>query len=203
MKVSGISGLTDAQLLNRFRNGESTAFDCIVDRYRKPLFTYLIRLVGDRHSAEDIFQDTFLKVIKGLKAYHEQNKFNNWLFGIAHHLAIDFLRKAQRKQKFFSQGDIDSEKEIKLENISDLNLLPDEQTEQQELRKALNEAIQQLPIEQRQVFLLREHSDLTFKEIAEMLEKPLNTVLAQMRYALLNLRKILKKEYRGEISHVL
>jgi len=203
MKVSGISELTDAQLLNRFQNGESSAFDCIVDRYRKPLFTYLIRLVGDRRSAEDIFQDTFLKVIKGLKNYHEQNRFSSWLFGIAHHLAIDYLRKAQRYRKVFSQGEIDSGEEIRLENISDLNLLPDEQTEHKELKAALNSAIQQLPVEQRQVFLLREHSDLTFKEISGMLERPINTVLAQMRYALLNLRKILKKEYRGEISHVL
>jgi RNA polymerase sigma factor (sigma-70 family) len=195
--------LTDAQLLNRFRNGDNSAFDRIVDRYQKPLFTYLFRFVGDHQVVEDIFQDTFLKVIKGLKDYREQSKFGNWLFGIAHHLAIDFLRREKRHQKIFSNNDSDQDSNNYFENIAKSNLLPDRKIEQKELKRILNDAINRLSNEQKEVFLLREHSDLTFKEIAELLNRPLNTVLAQMRYALLNLRRILTKEYHGEISHVL
>jgi len=102
MKDTDTAELTDAQLLNRFRNGDNSAFDHIVDRYQKPLFTYLIRLVGDHQVAEDIFQDIFLKVLRVLNDYQEKSKFGNWLFGIAHHLAIDFLRREKRHQKIFS-----------------------------------------------------------------------------------------------------
>lgn len=203
MKDSRSTELTDAQLLNRFRKGDNSAFDRIVDRYQKPLFTYLFRFVGDQQVAEDIFQDTFLKIIKSLNDYREQSKFGNWLFGIAHHLAIDFLRKEKRHQKIFSDNEGDRNSDSYFKNIPESNLLPDQNIEQKELRQILNNAINRLSEEQKEVFLLREHSDLTFKEIAELLDRPLNTVLAQMRYAMLNLRKILTKEYHGEISHVL
>lgn len=203
MKETDTAELTDAQLLNRFRNGDKSAFDLIVDRYQKPLFTYLIRFVGDHQVAEDMFQDTFLKVLRGLNDYQEKSKFGNWLFGIAHHLAIDFLRREKRHQKIFSNNEGDQDSDNYFENIAESNILPDRNIEQKELKRILNDAINKLSEEQKEVFLLREHSDLTFKEIAELLNRPLNTVLAQMRYALLNLRKSLTKEYRGEISHVL
>jgi len=203
MKEREIAELTDAQLISRFRNGESSAFDRLVDRYQKPLFTYLFRLVGDRQGAEDIFQDTFLKVIKGLQSYKEQNKFRNWLFGIAHHLAIDFLRKEQRDQKIFINRESGQLNEATIGEFVDPAILPDRKIENKELKQILSRAISQLNLEQRQVFLLREHSDMTFKEIAEMLERPLNTALARMRYALSNLRKILNNEYRGELLDVL
>jgi len=195
--------LTDAQLLKRFQNGDSAAFAYIIDRYSKPLFTYLFRLVGDQHVAEDMFQDTFIKVMRNLKDYQEQGKFGNWLFGIAHHLVVDFLRRDSRHQKIFSTIEGNQKNDSLFENIPESNPLPDRHIEQKELKRILGEAINQLSDEQKEVFLLRENSDLTFKEIAHLLNRPLNTVLAQMRYALLNLRKILTKEYRGEISHVL
>jgi RNA polymerase sigma factor (sigma-70 family) len=203
MNDKATTEFADAQLLNRFRNGDNSAFDYIVDRYQKPLFTYLIRFVGDHQAAEDIFQDTFLKVLRGLNDYQEKSKFGNWLFGIAHHLAIDFLRKNRRYQKIFLDNEGNQDSDSYFENIAELNTLPDQNIEQKELKRILNNTINKLSEEQKEVFLLREHSDLTFKEIAELLNKPLNTVLAQMRYALLNLRKMLIKEYHGEISHVL
>ena len=96
--------LTDAQLVNRFRNGDATAFDLIIKRYHKPLFTYLVRLIGDRYIADDIFQDTFLKVMKGLPDYREQSEFGSWLFGIAHRLVIDFFRNNKQYQKIFKSN---------------------------------------------------------------------------------------------------
>ena len=104
--------LTDAQLVNRFRNGDASAFDLIIKRYRKPLFTYLVRLIGDRYIADDVFQDTFLKVMKGLQDYHEQRKFGNWLFGIAHRLVIDFFRNNKQYQRIFNSN---------IQNSSDRN----------------------------------------------------------------------------------
>ena len=203
MSDEKISELTDAQLIRRFQKGDKSVFAHIIDRYQEPLFTYLFRFVGNRQVAEDIFQDTFLKVMKNLKDYREQGKFGSWLFGIAHHLTVDFLRKENRYQKIFSAIEEKQKNEVTLENIPESNPLPDLNIEQKELRRILNDAVSRLSNEQKEVFLLREHSELTFKEIANLLNRPLNTVLAQMRYALQNLRKILTKEYHGEISHVL
>ncbi|MCI0494279.1 sigma-70 family RNA polymerase sigma factor [candidate division KSB1 bacterium] len=198
-----VSQQTDDKLLRSIQVGDRKAFDGIVLRYQKPLFTYLVRFVGDSQIAEDIFQDTFLKAISGWKDYREQGKLGNWLFGIAHHLAIDYLRKEKRHRKLFSIHDREPDGDNEFEIISDFDQMPDKTIEQQELKQILNSAINKLSIEQKDVFLLREHSDLTFKEIAALLNRPLSTVLAQMRYALQNLRKVLTKEYHGEISHVL
>lgn len=198
-----VSQLTDDILLRRFQQGEFKAFDMIVERYQKPLFAYLMRFTGDAQIAHDIFQDTFLKVLKSLKNYREQGKFSNWLFGIAHHLAIDNLRREKRQQQIISKSEGKLNHDDDFEHITEPSFLPDRNIERQELKQILNNAINRLSNEQKEVFLLREHTDLTFKEIAELLNRPLNTVLAQMKCALLNLRKILTKEYRGEISHVL
>jgi len=194
-----LTDLTDAQLVVEYRNGNARAFDFLIDRYKRPLFSYLGRVVGEKETAEDMFQDVFIKVIKNIKNYNESGKFHHWLFKIASNLVIDYGRRNHKKTQIFQQvSDSDFEKAP-----SGSITIPSQKIEHKEIRVMLDEAIQKLPEEQKQVLLLREHSGLTFKEIASILDRPLNTVLAQMRYALLSLRKNLEKKYAGEIQHVL
>lgn len=203
MRDKNLSDLTDAQLIAEYRDGNNRAFGQLVARYKDPLFTYLLRMVKDPKTAEDLFQETFLKVIKGIFNYDERGCFNNWLFGIAYRLIIDYSRKNGRKTEMFEA--MENDKVDKNFNIQfqDMEAGPDQKTEQKQLRAMLDSAFQKLPFDQKQVFLLREHSGLTFQEIADLLDRPLNTVLAQMRYSLNNLKKILEKKYAGEIQDVL
>ena len=195
--------MTDTELIIRYNNGHDQAFAILVDRYRRPLFSYLYRMVGDQEAAKDIFQDVFIKVLKALPDYQDRGKFINWLFSIANAVCIDYLRKKKRRIKMetdtlFTDADADLVKDI-----PDPAFSPDDILQNKEQQQILRTAIQNLPIEQRQILLLREHSDLSFKEIANMLDCPLNTVLGRMRYALLNLRKIIKSDIGGDVSNVL
>jgi len=195
--------LNDAQLLKRFKQGDETAFVTLVNRYRIPLFNYIYRLIGDKHNAEDLFQDVFVRVFNAISDYQEQGKFASWIFGIANNLAIDYLRKKGRRKSIFVDNNMPDSETNYFDSVPDLGFSPEDFIEQKELQEILKHAINQLPIAQRQVLLMREHSDLPFKEIAEILDCSINTVLGRMRYALFNLRNILQKQLKGEITHVL
>jgi RNA polymerase sigma-70 factor, ECF subfamily len=196
------SNYSDANLIADYHNGRVRAFDYLVSRYKKILFSYLLRMVNNREVAEDLFQEIFMKVSMGLNNYSERKKFRNWLFGIAYRVVVDYQRKNSKVNN-------------QLENISlalecqptfyaeEIKANPANNMEQKELQKILNQAIGTLPVEQKQVLLLKEHSGLTFREIADLVNRPLNTVLAQNRYALIQLKKILTKKYGKEIQHVL
>lgn len=200
MNDKSYSHFTDSQLLHEFRCGDSHAFEALIQRYRKPLFSYLYRMTGNYDTAEDIFQDTFLKLLNNLSKYTEQGKFGNWLFGIAHNLIVDHARKNNKFRSTSLEDESIGFSEIEMNSNSDM---PDVLTEAKEINEIILEGVLKLSFEQRQVFVLREHSEMPFREIAEMLDRPLNTVLAQMRYALINLRKYLEENYKGEISHVM
>lgn len=191
------SNYSDAQLILEYQEGKVRAFDQLVLDYKKPLFAYLFRMVNSREIAEDLIQDVFMKVSVGLKNYSERNKFRNWLFGIAYRVIIDYQRKNSKKNNLFTNSVSDHFESQKLiEN-------PSKNLEQKELKNILELAIDNLPNKQKQVLLLKEHSGMTFKEISELLNRPLNTVLAQNRYALNKLKKFLTKKYGKEIQHVL
>ena len=194
---------TDADIIAQFQNGDEKAFAKLVNRYAASLYTYLYRMTGDKQTAEDLLQDLFVKVLKALPSYREQGKFSSWIFGIAHRLAVDFTRKKKRRAAFLP--DIPAKRdEMDIGSlVVEESLTPEELMHNKEHQQILSSAIDKLPPEQKQVLLLREHGDLSFREIAELVECPLNTVLGRMRYALLNLRKIISHELRGEITDVL
>ena len=152
--------------------------------YEKPLFTFIYRMVGIREDAEDIYQETLKRVIENKKYYKEHGKFNKWLFGIAYNLCVDRSRK--NKRWGFEQTEFD-------EFIND-SPLPDQILEQEEMKELVNHALQKISPEQREIFLLRQHTGLKFKEIAIMVDRPLNTVLSQMRSALLSIRSYMKEK---------
>ena len=163
---------------------DAAAFGKLIQGYRPQLFTYLLRLCGDRMNAEDLFQETLIKVWKGFKSYNEQNRFSSWLFSIAHNVAVDSIRKTNNMGYSFE------EKTVSVDNDNPLSTLLEKET-----NELVIAAVNNLPEKQKQVFLLRQHSEMTFKEISKVTNQPLNTVLGHMHYAVTKIRKKLSKEY--------
>ena len=188
---------SDESLMLRYRDGDVRAFELLVTRHRKPLFNFILRFVRDTAQAEDVTQETFLRLVKGADAYERQAKFTTWLYTIARNLCVDASRRGKHRKAASLDaplGDDDG-------SASLLDLLPDgtagvdRQAQSRELGLRLRQAIEALPDEQREIFLLREVADLQFNEIANVIGCPENTVKSRMRYALEKLREALE-EYR-------
>jgi RNA polymerase sigma-70 factor (ECF subfamily) len=176
----------EEKLLKRCRANNQAAFGDLINIYRKQLFSYLLRLSGDKMLAEDLFQETLIKVWKGLNNYNEQNKFSSWLFSIAHNVAVDSSRSKNVRNKHMSSND-----NLTYQSNSDPHLV----FVKTETKEILMSAVDTLPDKQKEVFLLRLHSDMQFKEIAEITKQPLNTVLGHMHYAVSKIRKKVNKIY--------
>jgi RNA polymerase sigma-70 factor (ECF subfamily) len=160
-------------LIERCRSGDSSAFGLLIKNYRRQLFSYLFKLSGDRTQAEDLFQEMLIKTWKGIKKYNEQQKFSSWLFTIAHNAAMDNIRKRKRDE---AVSDVEPDK-LKSES----NPLRD--IVNNETKQLLEKAVLKLSSKQKDVFLLRIYSQMSFKEIAEISGEPVNTVLSHMNYA--------------------
>ena len=174
--------LSDSELINSFLKDELSAFEALYERYRKQLYAYLHRLLPGQHAlVEDIFQQTWIKVISQLHGYRHNQKFLAWVIRISHNLAIDHFRKTKRE----GQNDFGDDKSPLL---SDEKYEPWKNIDSVELSEALENCIQKLPTDQREVFLLRQE-DISFKEIAEIQKCSINTALGRMQYAVRNLQK--------------
>ncbi|UCH64396.1 MAG: sigma-70 family RNA polymerase sigma factor [Ignavibacterium sp.] len=174
------------QLLKRCRSNDQAAFGSLINLYRKQLFSYLLRLSGNKMLAEDLFQETLIKVWKGLNKYNEQNKFSSWLFSIAHNVAVDSARSKEVRNKHMSSSD-----NYTYQSSSN----PHSDFVETETREILMSAVDTLPEKQKEVFLLRLHSGMQFKEIAEITKQPLNTVLGHMHYAVSKIREKVNRAY--------
>ncbi len=172
----------------RFQAGDARAFEVLVRRHRTPVFSFLLRLTGDRGRAEDLCQETFLKVVKASAGWQERARFTTWLFSIARNLAVDEARRMSfRRAEPLDAGPGEPPRP---EPTSDAPA-PDALADAALVRPQLEAALAALPPEQREVFLLREHAGLRFAEIAEVTGAPENTVKSRMRYALEALRAAL------------
>jgi RNA polymerase sigma-70 factor (ECF subfamily) len=181
----------------RYRDGDVRAFELLVTRHRKPLFNFILRFVRDTAAAEDVTQETFLRLVKGADAYERQAKFTTWLYTIARNLCVDASRRGKHRKAASLDapiGDEDGSASL-LDLVPDGGAAVDRQAQSKELRLRLQQAIEALPDEQREIFLLREVADLQFNEIANVIGCPENTVKSRMRYALEKLREALE-EYR-------
>ena len=182
--------LSDNELIARYQAGEEVALKTIILRYERRLFSYLMVSVRNKELAEDIFQDTFIKVINTIRSgnYHEEGKFFQWIMRIANNLKIDHYRRLQHLPTVDGGEDFD---------IFSIIGTRDESVEEKMIREQtyadLNHYVEYLPEEQKEVLKLRIYSDYSFKEIAEMTNVSINTALGRMRYALINLRKIMAK----------
>jgi len=186
---------TDAGLVQAYLAGDDAAFERLYTKYERPLFSYMLKFTQNRQTAEDVFQQTWFKVIKGLPQYSEKARFSSWLFGIAHNCSIDRIRKASNK---YEQGLTEYVEFIKNDQPA-----PDEEMMISENKARLAEAINQLPDNQRAIVLMRIHGEIPFKEIAKIMVCSLNTVLGRMHYAVKNLKKIMNKEIGKESANVL
>ena len=185
--------LNDRQLVDSYMNGNVDSFNLLLERHQNKVFSYILMLVKDRQLADDIFQDTFLKIIRTIKAgaYKEEGKFIQFAMRIAHNLVIDHFRKANRLPMV---DPVNKDKDYDLLNntkLSDPSVEDSMVTEQ--VYSDLRKMIELLPEEQKEVLNMRMYADMSFKEIADATNVSINTALGRMRYALINLRKMAKE----------
>ena len=188
---------TDEGLMLRYQKGDVRAFELLLSRHRKPVFNFVLRYVGDPAHAEDLMQETFLRVIKGADAYQRQAKFTTWLYTIARNLCVDASRrgKHRRAQSLDAPMNRDegADSQTLLDVIADRQPAIDRKVIGKELHGRMQTAIQNLSEDQREVFLMREFLDMPFKDIADVVGCPENTVKSRMRYALEKLREELEE----------
>ncbi len=183
---------SDQDLVSQYINGHEPCLEELICRHKSKIYTSIYLLVKDSYLAEDIFQDTFIKVINTLKAgkYNEEGKFLPWVIRIAHNLVIDYFRKEKRTPVITNVDGFDIFEVLKFYDESMEDRMVREQT-----RQDLKALIHLLPSEQKEVLIMRHYGELSFKEIADITDVSINTALGRMRYALNNLRKmILTKE---------
>lgn len=177
---------SDTELIQAYLAGDAESFNTLYDRYKRQLYAYLNRLLnGHTANADDLFQQTWLKAIANLEKYRDREIFLAWLMRIAHNLTVDYFRRAERRaEEVFDEAYADKPDGTLFQRTA---RSPGEELEESELEKAIRDAVQELPPELREVFLLRQE-DVPFREIAEIQNCSINTCLARMRYALDKLR---------------
>lgn len=189
--MNKIESRSDYELVQAYINGEREVFDTLVARHQQKLYNYIYSVVKDRDAADDIFQETFIKVINVLRSgtYREEGKFVQWIMRIAHNLTIDYFRKEQKMKYVRSNDEV---------NVFDVIGNFEDSIETVIIKKQINKdirsLIKQLPEEQRRVLIMRHYADMSFKEIAEKTGVSINTALGRMRYALLNMRRLAEEK---------
>lgn len=183
---------SDYELVKQFIEGNHHSIDVLIDRHKKKLYNYIFMLVKNRTLADDIYQETFFKVIKSLKngKYHDNGKFTSWMMRIAHNLIIDHFRKCKQLSTI-SNDDYEADL-FNSKRYSDTNV--EEDIVQQQISKDIKSLIDELPDDQREVVILRHYVNMSFKEIADFTGVSINTALGRMRYAILNMRKIVEEK---------
>ena len=182
--------ITDAVLVKNYINGEENALAVLIQRHKHKIYSFIYSKVLDRDITEDIFQDTFIKVIRNLKLrkYNEEGKFLPWVMRIAHNLVIDHFRKGNRLPKFDNSGDFNI-----FSVLGDSSLNAERQMIKDQVESDVRRLIDELPADQKEVLVMRMYMDMSFKEIADKTDVSINTALGRMRYALINLRKVIEK----------
>jgi len=184
--MPGPEALPERALIERFCRGDADAFNDLMRPWHRRLAGYLARMCGDATHADDLLQETLIRVWRGLHSYDDRKRFGSWLFTIAHHVTVDHLRRQAR-----ASCEVGDAPEAAAAADPSSELLADE------LGRLLANAVAKLPEKQRRVFLLRQHGTLKFREIAELTDEPLSTVLGHMSYATEKLQRIVR-DYRGK-----
>jgi len=186
------SDLNDQELVQAYIKGDQSAIESLINRHRSKVYTYILLTIKNQQLAEDLFQETFIKVIQSLRGgkYRDNGRFLSWVIRIAHNLIIDHFRKEKQMN---SVSNDDSEIDLfNSKKLSDKNV--EEIIVNSQIKAELRMLINQLPPDQREVVLLRHYGELSFKEIADQTDVSINTALGRMRYALINLRKMIQEK---------
>lgn len=183
----------DRELIGRYLEGDHNSLEQLISRHQNRVYAYILMIVKDKDLADDLFQDTFIKVINTIRArsYNEEGKFLQWVMRIAHNLIIDYFRKSNRIPV------IDNTKNQDFNIFDTINIM-DKSIEDQiitdQIYKDVRKLIELLPPEQKEVLYMRHYADMSFKDIAEVTDVSINTALGRMRYALINLRKLIAEK---------
>jgi len=182
--------IQDAELVSNYIKGNENALSILIQRHKQKIYSFIYSKVYDRDITEDVFQDTFIKVIKTLKLgkYNEEGKFLPWVMRIAHNLVIDHFRKNSRMPKFDNAGEFSI-----FSVLSDSTLNAEKTLIKNQVESDVRRIIEELPEDQKQVLLMRMYQDMSFKEISERTGVSINTALGRMRYALINMRKVIEQ----------
>lgn len=182
--------VSDSQLISQYKKGSEEAFAELVNRHKNKIYTTVYLIVKDQFLAEDLLQETYVKVVNTIKSgrYNEEGKFLPWVTRIAHNLAIDHFRKAKRYPMIVMEdgSNIFNTLEFSEDSIESRQI-------QQDTHALLRDLIKELPDSQREVLMMRHYMQMSFQEIAEATDVSINTALGRMRYALINLRKKMTK----------
>ena len=184
--------MSDQELIQQFLSGNRSGIEKLINRHKTKVYTYILLVVKNQQLAEDIFQDTFIKVIRSLVdgKYKDNGRFVSWVIRIAHNLIIDHFRK-EKQINTLSNDDYESDI-FNSRKLSDHNI--EEVMIRDQITNDVRLLIDELPDEQKQVILLRHYGGMSFKEIAEQTDVSINTALGRMRYALINLRKLIERK---------
>lgn len=187
----GLNAISEKELVRSFINGDHSSLQILIERHQNRLYSYIFLLVKDKQLADDIFQDTYVKVINTLKKgnYNDEGKFIQWVMRIAHNLVIDHFRKSKKVPTVDnSNSDYDIFDTVKFTDPS-----VEEQIVVDQIHTDVRKLLDYLPEEQREVLYLRCYSGMSFKDIAEQTDVSINTALGRMRYAIINMRKIIEE----------
>ncbi len=182
------TNLSDADLITQYLKGSERSLENLINRHQLQIFNFINSKVNDRDKSEDIFQDTFIKVIRTLKngSYNEEGKFLPWVMRIAHNLVIDYFRKNSRIPIIENKEEFDI-----FQFLSDTTPNAEVALVQEQVLKDIQNLVDELPEDQKEVLIMRLYRDMSFKEIAENTNVSINTALGRMRYAIINLRKMI------------
>lgn len=179
----------DRELISSYIQGNEASFETLLNRHKDRVYSHILMIIKDRDLADDVFQDTFIKAINTLKAgkYNEEGKFLPWVLRIAHNLVIDHFRKNKKMKMVRGDEDYDVFATIKQDDLTiEDGMIVDQ------ILNDVKDLLQYLPEEQREVVQMRHYADMSFKDIAEQTGVSINTALGRMRYALINLRKLIE-----------
>jgi len=182
--------LNDSVLVSNYITGNERSLEILIGRHKQRIYSFIYSKVLNRDISEDIFQDTFIKVINTLKKgnYNEEGKFLPWVMRIAHNLVIDHFRKANRMPSFKNTDEFDI-----FSVLSDSSLNAEKAIIKDQIHTDVRNLVEELPEDQKEVLMMRIYRDMSFKEISEQTGVSINTALGRMRYALINLRKVIDK----------
>ena len=186
--------ITDIECINKYLNGNADALAPMVEKYKRPLYSFILKMTEGREDSEEIFQETWFRALKNIHKFKHKN-FLNWLFRIAHNLVIDRARRSKRNVSMQKSLGGDEDGNTLEDHLPAPGINPAEEAGGNSLGKRIDEAVETLSPEQKEVFLLRMYGNVSFKEIAKIQKCSINTCLARMQYALGKLRSILKDEY--------
>ncbi len=186
-----ISVSNDQELISRYMDGDEAAFETLLTRYKSKIYTTIYLFVKDRALAEDIFQEVFIKIVDTLRRgkYNHEGKFVQWAMRIAYNMCVDNHRRRKRRHHIYPTQDFDIFEVLKHSDDG-----PDQIIMKSETHSRIRKLVDELPAEQREVVILRHYADMSFKEIASLTRVSINTALGRMRYALINIRKLMAEK---------